>query len=157
MILHFSNHHYVISYDNHIGYMTKTLVQLALENLTSSSGSKGHHCVSIMAKICIKCCQEWWRIIQFLMPISFSTITNCYYTSIHNQVSYVIWHLEMIGFMYYSFVHVCGGNTYEQFQIVWLVFALDQDKAIYPWSYFCDWFEYTCLEHLVCLLLEALL
>ena len=96
-LLHFSNHHYVISYDNQIGYMPKTMVQLALENIASNSGSEGHHCISVAAKFCIKCSQEWWRFIQFLMPISIATITNCHFTSICNQVSYVIWLLEVIG------------------------------------------------------------
>ena len=78
--------------------------------------------------ICIECCQEWWRLIQLLMPMSFLTITNCHNTSICNQVSYVIWHLTMIGFTYYSFVKVCGVKTYAQFQIPDLSLLLTKTK-----------------------------
>ena len=90
------------------------------------------------------------------MQISFSAITDCHYAIICNQVCYVIWCLEVIWLSKYYFIKVCGFQANVQFKVSGFVLALNQNKAVYPGSCFCDWLEDTCLKHLVYLLFTVL-
>ena len=89
------------------------------------------------------------------MPVSLVTITNCHYTSICNQVCYVIWHLEMVWLLNYSFIQVDRLKADMQFKVSWLVLAFNQDKTVYARSCLCHWLKYTHLDHLVYLLFKV--
>ena len=57
--------------------------------------------------------------------------------------------------MYNSFVQIHQIKTYAEFWIAWFVLTFNNNKAIYPWGGFFNWFDDTCLKHLVYFFFEG--
>ena len=57
VVLLFTNNHDVIIYDNHMINLSKVLVKLPLEHISSYSYAEWHYSVSIPAYLCIEGCE----------------------------------------------------------------------------------------------------
>ena len=139
--LHAHNHYFICN-DNHILYLSKTLVQLVLENIICNSGTKCHDSVPESAKFCIKSCQAWWGFIKLLMPVSFSTVTDCHNACICNQMGKAFWGFEMVRFPDDSLVYICWILADPKLEIAWLILAFYKNKAINPWCGFLYMFKH---------------
>ena len=124
---------------------SKTLVQLALENISSHCCTKWHHCVSEPSKLSIEGCKKWGSPIKLLVPVSLFKIANSHYACICKQMSNVLWGFKMIWFPYNSFVKVGWIQANPKLQGAWFILAFYKEKSINPRCNFMDWFQHPCL------------
>ena len=84
--------------------MTKTLVLLALKNISCHCCTKWHHCVSEPPSLVWKAVQNEEASSSCWCQYPFFTIANSHYACIHKQMSNVLWSFKMIRFSHDGFV-----------------------------------------------------
>ena len=129
MVWFLAYNHSVISYYYDLPYLTKTLVKLALKDISPTVYLQP-------SELSIEGSKKEWSLIKLLVPIPFLAIVHRHDTCICKQMSYDFRSLKMIGFPHYHFIEITGVQADPKFQVAKLVLPPNKHKAVNPWGGF---------------------
>ena len=130
MVWFFAHNHNVISYYNHILQVSKTLVQLALKDISCPCHSKRHYIIPKSSRLIVESSKKGWSFIKVLVPITFLAITHRHDTCICKQLDNVLRCFKVVWFPHDCFVRLVRSKQILCFKLPSFSFPSTSTKLL---------------------------